>query len=73
MDKSLKDFDRFKKQKVRDINEIQENYVKTQIKVNKLVSTISFLKCYFSCFLYRLALRSAVAKLILLSVIIYLQ
>jgi len=36
MDKSLKDFERFKKQKVRDINEIVENYIKTQIKVNKL-------------------------------------
>jgi len=36
MDKSLKDFDRFKKQKVRDINEIMENYVKTQVKVNQL-------------------------------------
>lgn len=35
-EKSLKDFERFKKQKVRDINEIMENYIKTQIKVNKL-------------------------------------
>lgn len=35
MDKSLKDFDRFKKQKVRDINEIMENYVKSQLKINK--------------------------------------
>lgn len=38
MEKSLKDFERFKKQKVRDINEIMENYIKTQIKVNKMVS-----------------------------------
>uniref|UniRef100_T2MIA2 Sorting nexin-4 n=1 Tax=Hydra vulgaris TaxID=6087 RepID=T2MIA2_HYDVU len=36
VEKSLKDIDRFKKQKVRDINEIMENYVKTQYKVNKL-------------------------------------
>ncbi|XP_065666206.1 sorting nexin-4 isoform X4 [Hydra vulgaris] len=36
VEKSLKDIDRFKKQKVRDINEIMENYVKTQFKVNKL-------------------------------------
>jgi len=37
MDKSVKDFDRFKKQKVRDINEIMENYVKSQLKINKQV------------------------------------
>ena len=42
MDKSLKDIDRFKKQKVRDINEVMENYVKMQYKVNKLVSEDCF-------------------------------
>ena len=47
-EKSLKDFERFKKQKVRDINEIMENYIKTQIKVNKLgVQQWQTMKEYF--------------------------
>lgn len=48
MDKSLKDFDRFKKQKVRDINEIMENYVKSQLKINKQVLYQSI--CVFNFF-----------------------
>lgn len=35
MDKAINDFERFKKQKVRDVNEIMENYVKSQLKINK--------------------------------------
>ena len=48
MEQSLKDFERFKKQKVRDINEIMENYMRTQIKVNKLgLQQWQYMKEYF--------------------------
>lgn len=42
MDKSIKDFERFNKQKERDISEILENYVKFQLKSDKQVSNKIF-------------------------------
>ena len=41
VDRALKDYERFKKQKVRDLTEVMQNYIKMQIKLCKTVSVFS--------------------------------
>ena len=41
-EESLKDYDRFRKQEVRDLREVLSAHIKTQIKLCKLVRVVRF-------------------------------